>query len=226
MRSLVPLTPFVPLLAVATGCADTHSIRPPRKPNAEARVDVGPIVDQSGVDVGPVVASRIRECRLGDAHYVSAQGENPYVSGRIRVEKGESGNSAAAEGGALLFATGLTGVILGGTFFGLGAGLKEDSLKSTGLAVGLISAAVTAAGIFLLTQPSRYREGTVTASLDAKRGATSTPIEVKDEANVHHSIHRDEEAGGPMLDGVANAISKETSKQPVSARSTSPAPAP
>lgn len=69
-----------------------------------------------------------------------------------------------------------------------------------------------ATGILLAVQPTRYREGKLSADLDIRRGTTATRLEARDEATVRHGDFEDEEAGGPILDGVVNAISKETSK--------------
>jgi hypothetical protein len=190
-----------------------HSIKPPKKPTTEAPVDVGPIVDQSGVDLGPVVASRINERGLGKAQYVSAPGDNPYVSGKIRLEKGDAGFTAANWGGWTLASIGGTGLIVGTILYGFGAGAKgSSSLASTGVTVDVLSAFTLAGGIALLFQPSRHRDGEVNASLEVRRGPTATTIEASDKATVYHGYLKDDQAGGPMLDGVVNAISKETSK--------------
>jgi len=204
---------ILPLAYATTACMDTHSVPPPKKPNAEAKIDVGPIVDESGVDVGPVVAARIHERGLGDAHYVSGPGENPYFSGKLRVEKGESGVSGAATGAVTLLAIGIPTAVVGGVLFGIGSASRGgESIEGIGTGLTVLGAVLIGGSIALFFQPSRYREGTVVADLEVKRGTTTTPFAAKDDALIHHDVHKDEQAGEPILDGVVNAIGKETSR--------------
>jgi hypothetical protein len=212
MRSFGFIALAVPLLGASVGCADLHSVSPPRTPKRDAPVDIGPIVDESGVDLGPVVAARINERKLGDAHYVSAAGENPFVSGRVQLKDGDAGVSGANKGGITLLAFGLNGVVLGGTFFALGTAIDDLKVMKTPGAISMgIGAVFLAGAIALLTQPSRFREGALTASLDVRRGDTSKSIQAVDKTTVHHDMKKDEQAGGPLLDGVVNAITTETS---------------
>lgn len=207
MRSTAWAVCLGALVGFGAGCGERHSVKAPAAADAQAPVDIGPIVDESGVDVGPVVAARMRERRLGAARYTAAPGQNPYVSGRVRVEDGDAGTSGTVLPGAALISVGALGLIVGGTFYALG---PKDDLDKTGVKIGLAGAVALVGGIVLLAQPSRYRQGEIVADLELRRGQWSVPIQQRDRALVRHGMFADDEAGGPILDGVVNAIANQT----------------
>ena len=213
------LASFGFLLVVAgatTGCVDRHTVRDARAKNPKARVDIGPIVSDRGVDLGPVVAARMRERRLADARYVAAPtGATPYVTGRVRTERGDAGWSGASRASMWLIPIGGIALVPGTVMLVAGSNSSDQGASTVanigGVAVGLGVAAL-AGGLLLLSQPSRYREASLVADLQVRRGPSATAIKARDETTVYHDLYVEDAAGGPLLDGVVNTIGKHTAR--------------
>ena len=204
------------LMSSMLGCGvgTRHTVKPPAQPDPRAPLDVGPIVDEQGTDLGPVVAERLRERGLADAHYIGApNGDTPYVDGRVRASDADRGGSGSVLSGSFLLGGGITSAAMGSTFLAIGQDYKGNDMKPAGAVLLSAGIALTVLGIWFLTRPSRYMSGTMTADLDMRRGASTTPFHVEDKAIVRHGIDEVDEGGRKLLDGVVDGVCVQTQRR-------------
>jgi hypothetical protein len=84
------------------GCATMHSVNAPV--HGTTRIDLGPITDSHGIDIAPMVASRINELQLAKARLVIVRDAAvPYVTGRVTVDREEADNEKSPWGLYLWF---------------------------------------------------------------------------------------------------------------------------
>jgi hypothetical protein len=220
MKTSARVVPFAmpALLAGALlGCESvaSHTVPPPASPQSSAPLEIGPILTDQGVDLGPAVAQRIRERGLGDAHVVEApSGNAPYVAGNVKSSDADRGNRDGHFLGAAIVlalggmadALGITFVAIGHTDNGSGTG---DNVKPVGYGLLGVGVPLTIWGIYMLTRPSQYMDAKVSADLTFKRGGVSSPLQVSDEASIRYSRSKPEAGGSMLLDGVINGMCTE-----------------
>ena len=198
------------LAASGIGCTTRHSAQPP--PFSAGYMEIGPIMDQNGIDVGPLVATRMRDMGVADSHVVSgATGKAQYVEGTATV-KHDSPSVGPGGGGIALSVIGTT-IIIGGIATGIvGASLSSgdnggDTLKtiSTDLFIGGI--ALLALGIVAMNAPPPGKaRGTVDAKLLLRRpDNTTAALTVKDSSTIY--FKRFPDLGLQNLDGLGYGMS-------------------
>jgi hypothetical protein len=210
---------FVPIAAAALlagpllGCesAASHTVPPPASPQPSAPLEIGPILTDQGVDVGPAVAERIRERGLGDAHVVEApSGNAPYVAGTVKASDADrGGRQGHLVAGVVMTVLGFTADALGVTFVAIGQDASGNDVKPAGYVSLGIGIPLTIWGIYMLTRPSMYMDAKVSADLTVRRGAASSPLQLSDEASIKYSQGKPEAGGSMLLDGVINGMCTE-----------------
>jgi len=198
------------LAASLTLACDRHTIAPPRAPAASARLEVGPVLTEKGVDIGPAIADRIQERGLADAHFVAVpSGSAPYVDGSVRLSDVDRGRSPALMWSEVSF------VVVGGLLDLAGAlvvGTADGNSNTAGVGGGILGVglALTGIGILLFTHPQRYMDATVHANLTVIRGDKTSPLQLTDTASVYHRGSEPQIGASKLLDGVVNGTCTET----------------
>jgi len=210
---------LLPVIAAGLllGC-DEHSILPPQTPTPQSRLEVGPVLTDQGVDVGPAIAERIRERGLADAHVVAEpSGSGTYVDGQVKLSDADRGKSFGLFLGTdIALVTGLTVDLLGGGLLAAASGQSADAqgvsaVRSIGTGTLVVGLAITALGVYLAVHPSRYMDAKVAANLHVVRGDSATPLHLEDKASVWHDADAPQMGGRKLLDGVINGICAQTS---------------
>jgi hypothetical protein len=213
MKSALPIAAPALLAGALLGCESvaSHTVPPPASPQASAPLEIGPILTDQGVDVGPAVAQRIRERGLGDAHVVEApSGNAPYVAGSVKAGEADRG-PRTGHGLAAIILTVLGGeaVATGVTFVAIGQPGGGSDLRPAGYVFLGVGIPLTIWGIYMLTRPSMYMDAKVSADLTVRRGGASSPLQLSDETSIRHGQAVPEAGGSMLLDGVINGMCTE-----------------
>jgi hypothetical protein len=196
--------------AIGCGTGTRHTVKPPEHPNPSAPIEVGPIVDEGGVDLGPVLAERMRERKLADAHVVDApSGAVPYVQGTVRATEADRGQGGSVMSGVFTLSGGIILADVGITLLAIGQSDSGTDLKPLGGVFTGFGVALSALAIYFLTRPSQYMKADVKADLDVRRAGFAKPLHVEDRALVRHNAGDPSPGGSRLLDGVANAVVAE-----------------
>jgi hypothetical protein len=213
-------------------------------------LEVGPIIDQNGLDVGPLVAARMIDDGVADARVVEqASGKADYMEGSATIKHDKP--STGLRGGAIaLLVTGCTlaaGAIVTGVLSqvsGSSSGYSgcayvacepPSNLVPVPVAIGLgIGAAATlvAAAVVGGTTPPGRADATVDAKLLLRRTDNSiSTFTVEDKSFIYFKRYPD--LGLQTLDGLSYGMSWEllhanggrpASAPPASAAPPAPAP--
>ena len=177
------------LMCFCIGCSSVHSIPRPAPSGSPARVDVGPVIDESGADVSPVVAERLNHYELADAKLAQQKSAStPYVTGTVKI-KGTKQHMGSAYWGVVLAYVGtifaLSGLLLFPILRGLdsdGDTAKGDRLAGTWLGIGL---GFLVPGVAItIPAPNLVMKGEVDADLVIWESEKSQRLELNDKIKI------------------------------------------
>ena len=214
---------FILLMCCCVGCASSHSI--PQSARApERKVVLGPVVDESGADVSPVLAQRIEEHGLGEVILSRGRTDDaPYVSGTMEIESERRSAGVGALGSGMT-SLGVLFAISGFLAWGILAGIADDqedkdAAAAAGGGVAAIGGGMMAIGIPIwIMGPNFKLDATADAELTIWQAGQSREIELRDEMRVR--FDEDTQAGLELFDGVVFGLGSQLG-QPLP-----PAPAP